>query len=461
MTCGNDRRNSARETLFAAHAHRRTLLRAALGGSAAAAVGLGAPGVLAQAKPFQGVTLNVSCWSATYPKLLADYLPEFTERTGIKVNYDTPGFPVYNQRADLELSTKGSAFDVLNITFIYTSRWIGAGWFTPLEPFLKDPNKTPADFDFADILPGSIQPMRDRAGVVHGVPWLTDVYVGGCGRYDLLKAAGLGMPDSFEDMDRAFKAIHRKDGVAAFLTENHWGWTFIPYLQGYGGNVFRNPPDDLMPTFDTPEVAAAAEFFAHIVNDYGPEGAAGYNYDQTVEALRAGRANYSTNNHVFLALMGTEGSQVAKTCNFGICPKGPKGRFPGIASHGWGIPTGAKNKDASWEFIKWSMSKDLISRMAQKHGLGSVTRRSVLESPAYRERMVINGADLGKLFIDTLAFAEQGHMKYRTVHVYPQANAQINQAMGRVISGQMKAKESFALAQTNAIADLRRAGVKL
>ena len=52
-------------------------------------------------------------------------------------------------------------------------------------------------------------------------------------------------------------------------------------------------------------------------------------------------------------------------------------------------------------------------------------------------------------------------MKYRTVHVYPQVNAQINQAISRVISGQMKAKESLALAQSNAIADLKRAGVKL
>jgi hypothetical protein len=33
--------------------------------------------------------------------------------------------------------------------------------------------------------------------------------------------------------------------------------------------------------------------------------------------------------------------------------------------------------------------------------------------------------------------------------------------MGRIISGQMKAKESLALAQANAMADLKRAGVKL
>ena len=55
------------------------------------------------------------------------------------MNFDTPSFPVYNQRADLELSTGGSAYDVLNVTFIYSSRWIGAGWFTPLDDYIQRP----------------------------------------------------------------------------------------------------------------------------------------------------------------------------------------------------------------------------------------------------------------------------------------------------------------------------------
>jgi multiple sugar transport system substrate-binding protein len=412
-------------------------------------------------KPFEGVTLNISCWSATYPKLVADYLPEFTERTGIRVNYDTPGFPVYNQRADLELSTKGSGFDVLNVTFIYTSRWIGAGWFTPLDSFIKDPNKTPADWDFADFLPGSVQPMRDKAGGVYGIPWISDVLMAGAARFDILKANGLGMPDTFDDLDKAMQLVNKKEGVPAFVTENHWGWIFIPYMHGFGGNVFRNPPDDLTPTLDTPEVAAAAEYLAKLINSYGPDAAAGYTYDQVTEAMRAGRVNYSTHNHAFLALLGESGSKVTNTSNFSMLPQGPKGRFPGVASHGWGIPVGAKNKDASWEFIKWSMSKEFISRLTEKHGLGSVTRKSLLDSDAYKQRMVINGVDTGKIFLDTIKMSEGGYMKYRTVHVYPQANAQINQAFGRVVSGQMKAKESFAQAQANTIADLKRAGVKL
>lgn len=440
---------------------RRTLLRAG-GGSLVVPFTFASGQAPAQGgrKPYEGVTLNVSCWNATYPTLLAEYLPEFTQRTGIKVNYDTPGFPVYNQRADLELSTKGSGFDVLNITFIFTSRWIGAGWFTPLDAYLKDPNKTPADWDFADFLAGAVQPMRDKAGAVYGIPWISDVLMAAASRFDILKANGLGMPDTFDELDRALQIIHKKDNVAAFSTENHWGWTFIPFVQGFGGNIFRNPPDDLMPTLDTPEVAEAAEFFAKLINAYGPPAAAGYTGDQVTEALRAGRVNYSAHNHAFLALLGEPGSKVTNTSNFSLIPKGPKGRFPGIASHGWGIPVGAKNKDASWEFIKWAMSKELIGNLTQKHGLGSVTRQSLIGSDIYKKKMVINGVDTGQLFLDTIALGAQGHMKYRTVHVYPQVNAQINQAMGRIISGQMKAKESLALAQANAIADLRRAGVR-
>ena len=445
----------------AARLHRRQLLQAAAATAAIAATGVRAPAVLAQAKPFAGTTLNVSCWSAPYPKFLADYLPEFTDATGIKVNYDTPGFPVYNQRIDLELSTKGSAYDVLNITFIYTSRWIGAGWFTPLDPYINDPAKTPVDFDFADFEPGAVAPLKDRKGANYGVPWLTDVLMAGASRFDLFKAEGLGMPDTFEEMDKAMTALNKKDGVPSFLTDNHWGWTFIPYLQGFGGNVFRNPPDDLMPTLDTPEAAAAAEFFSRIVRANGPEGAIGYNYDQAVEALKQGKANYSTNNHVFLTLLGARDSKVASTCNFSLIPKGPKGRFPGIATHGWGIPVGSRNKDAAWHFITWAMSKKLLLRMAVEKQLGSIMRRSVIASPEYKKQMVVNGVDTGQLFLDTLKHADQGHMKYRTVHVYPQVNAQINQAIGRIASGQMGARESMAQAQANSIQDLKRSGVRL
>src|SRR5947208_2523922 len=47
-------------------------------------------------------TLNVACWSSPYAKLLTDYVPQFEEATGAKATYETPSFPIYNQRTDVE-----------------------------------------------------------------------------------------------------------------------------------------------------------------------------------------------------------------------------------------------------------------------------------------------------------------------------------------------------------------------
>jgi multiple sugar transport system substrate-binding protein len=55
------------------------------------------------ARPLSGTTLNIACFNSPYPKLMADYVPQFEEATGAKVNYETPSFPIYNQRTDVEL----------------------------------------------------------------------------------------------------------------------------------------------------------------------------------------------------------------------------------------------------------------------------------------------------------------------------------------------------------------------
>ena len=71
---------------------------------------------LGQARPFAGQTLNGAAFQSTFFEYLKGYFPEFEERTGARVNFNTQAFPVYNQRTDLELSTRGSALDVFGYT---------------------------------------------------------------------------------------------------------------------------------------------------------------------------------------------------------------------------------------------------------------------------------------------------------------------------------------------------------
>ncbi len=440
--------------------------RRVLKGAGATAVGLALPGptpLFAQDMPFKGETINVATWSGPYPKLLTDYIPEFEAKTGIKVNYETPGFPVYNQRVDLELSTKGSAYDVLTNTFIYLGRWIGAGWFTSLDEYLNDPAKTPADFEVNDFLEGTLAPLRGNDGQLYGIPWIADAMMAAAARYDLMEQEGLAMPETFEDIRTVSKAMHNKEkGLAGFINENHHGWTFPPYIQGFGGDIFRGPPEDLMPVLDSPEAIEAAAFYASLLKDFGPDGVLSYNYDQMIAALKQGRGNYTTFNHAFLLPVGDpKQSKVASTLRFSLMPGGPVGRRPGLAVHGFGIPLGSKKKDAAWEFIKWSLSKETMGRIMNEKGYGSVTRQSLINSPDFKARMRVNGVDTAELYVKTIEVSASGYMTYRTVPVYPQVDKQLDKAIENIVSGQLSAAEAMKQAQRNSVSDLKRAGIKL
>jgi len=444
--------------------HHRSSRRKLLAGAAAAAGLLTLPGrAPAQSgkKKLDGVTLHVACFSHTYSEFLRTYLPEFEQATGAKVIYETPAFPIYNQRMDIELSTQSAAHDVINVTFIYSGRWVGAGWTTPLDEFLNDPKKTPIDFDAKDFLPGSTAAFIDKHGLLHAIPWIADAQMAGAARYDLIEKAGFKQPDNFDQMPAMLKALKAQGGPAPFITDNHYGWNFPPYLFAFGGQVFRKPPNDLQPMLDTPEAIHAADFFSNVLREYGPDGVVSYTYDQVTQALMAGTSNYSTYIETFLMRMAEAESKVNKTCALSMMPAGPAGRFPNVASHGWGIPAAAKQKDASWEFITWALSKQLVLRMLNEKGYSSVTRASVIALPEFHQKLMTNGFDVAQIYRNTLDLAGKGYTIYRTVPPYPPVDRELDIAIQNVISQQMSAKEAMQRAQQNALRALRQAGVKL
>lgn len=450
-------------TLAAADLHRRSLIRAGAAAAAAGLVGLRAPAILGQAKPFAGVTLNGACFQHVFPTYLKDLIPEFEAQSGIKVSFDLQAFPVYNQRMDLELSTKGSAYDFCNITFIYSGRWIGAGWMTPLDEFTRDANRTPADWDPADFVAGAQSSLKDLKGATYGFAWEAGAMIMGAARGDLIEAAGLKLPTTFADLAKVCEAINKKDNVAAFVADNLHHWNWIPYLMGLGGKVFRGPPDDLMPMLDTPEAIAAAEWYADFLMKFGPPGMLSYTDDQAMRAQIGGRANIRTQAIGWQTpLVKHAESKVKTTARFALMPGGPAGNFPGSNSHGFGIPLGSKKKEAAWEFIKWAMSKQTIRRIALERGYSAVCRRSIIDDPAYRQAMTFNGQDIAALYLQVLELGgKSGYMKYRTVPVFPQVGDKINKAIEKIATKQARGAEAMKEAQAQAIADLQKSGIKL
>ncbi len=442
---------------------RRTVLKAAGVTAAVGAAGLHAPVVLGQAKPFAGVTINGASFQHVFHTYLKEYIPEFEEQSGMTVNFELEAFPIYNQRMDLELSTQGSAYDFCNVTFIYTGRWIGAGWLAPLDDFVNDPNLTPAEWDAGDFVAGAQSSLKDPAGKTYGFAWEAGAMIMGMARGDLIQAAGLDAPQTFDDLLKVCEAVNRKEGVAAFVADklHHWNW--IPYLMGDGGTVFRNPPDDLMPTLDTPAAAKAAEYYANLLTRFGPSGVLSYTDDQAMRAQLAGRANIRTQAIGWMTPLAKDpDSTVKDKVRYALMPGGPAGNFPGSNSHGFGIPAGAKNKEAAWAFIQWAMSKETLRKIALEKGYSAVCRRSIIEDPAYKEALTLNGQDVASLYLQVLDLGgRSGYMKYRTVPVFPQVGDKINKAIERVATGQQDGAAAMAQAQEEAVADLKKAGIQL
>jgi multiple sugar transport system substrate-binding protein len=443
---------------------RRTILKGAAGASALASGVLPAPAVLAQAKsPHAGTTINASCFQTTYFEYLKTYFPEFEDKTGIKVNFNMQAFPVYNQRTDLELSTRGSALDVINVTFIYSGRWIGAGWVTNLDPFTKDSKLTPADWAPEDFVAGPQSAMQNAKGETFGYTWEAGAMILAAARYDLIERAGLALPKTFDDLVKVCDAVHGKEGVAAFTADrlHHWNW--IPYLMGMGGNVFKAPPDNLTPTLDTPQAAKAAEWYANFLVKYGPDGVLSYSDDQSMRSQMSGRANMRTQAITWMVPLAKHAeSTVQKTVRYGLMPAGPSGNFPGSNSHGLGIPAGSKKKEAAWEFIKWALSKETVAKVVKNHGYPSVCRRSIIDSPEFKNVLTLNGQDVASLYLEVLQLGGKGgYMKYRTVPVYPQVGDKINKAIERIATKQQDAAAAMKQAQAEAIQDLQKAGIKV
>ena len=441
---------------------RRTFLKTSAAGLAYGAFG-SAPIVLGQAKKFKGVTINGATFQHVFGTYLKEYLPEFEEETGMKVNLELPAFPIYNQRADLELSTKGKAWDFLNITFIYTGRWIGAGWFTNLEPFLKDPNMTPPDWDPDDFASGAQACLRDKKGNRYAFAWEAGAMIMGVSRPDLIEKEGLKLPTTFDELTQVCEAINNKDNVKAFVADKLHHWNFPPYLMGYGGQIFKDPPGNLTPTLDTPEAAEAAQYYSDLLEKYATDGVLSYTDDQAMTSQLMGRANIRTQAIAWMVPMSkSPKSKVKDTVTYALMPGGPAGNFPGSNSHGFGIPLGAKNKEAGWEFIKWALSKKMVRRMALEKGYSAVCRRSVIEDPQYKKNMTLNGVDVADIYVKVLEMGGQtGHMAYRTVPVFPQVGDKINKAIARIVTDQQSAKDAMKHAQQESISDLKKGGFKI
>ena len=291
------------------------------------------------------MTLHAASFQHRFFTLLQTYIPEFEERTGMKVDLQLSAFPVYNQQANLELSSGGSAFDVVNVTFILAARWVAGGLLANLDEFTSDPNLTPAEWNPKDFVEGAQVPYRDAKGATYGYSWEGGAMLMGLSRMDLMEKKGLQIPKTFAELQQVCAEINGTDNVAGLVSFQLHHWCLPPYIQGFGGNIFRNPPADIMPTLNTPEAIQGLDYYANLLKNDAPRGVLTYTEDQARQSLLTGRSNIFIHSSAWVTpiLLSPE-SKVKETSRVVRMPAGPVHDHPASNSQGLGIPKAPRTR---------------------------------------------------------------------------------------------------------------------
>lgn len=389
------------------------------------------------AMPLKGTKIKALFEDFEYIKYLKTKLPEFEAKTGINVEIESMAWGVLLQQVETELAAGSHTYDVFQMIFIKTQRWMRAGWATKLDDYVAKSN-----FDIDDFLSGTVKAMSYQGGL-YGIPYLAEstqmMYRG-----DKLREVGLQPPQNFDELNKACSAIHNPPDFYSLVMRTQPAGVHFPFpvwLQGFGGNIFRDPPNDLTPTLNTPEALKAAENFVDLILKYSIGGTQTFDSPDCQAAMSQGKAGF------YIDALGQMGrmydptqSIVSDKVQIALVPGGPAGRFPQIASHGFQIPTGSKNKEAAWEFIQWALSKEVMEGALQATGFSAFPRKSILSSAAYAAKHNKGETKVGELIIEALNLSK---CEYRVVPEFPQVGERLGQGLGEIISGQKSVKDAM------------------
>jgi ABC-type glycerol-3-phosphate transport system substrate-binding protein len=311
--------------------------------------------------------------------IIEEMLPEFTELTGITVNFEKVAYPVMHEKLVPQLAAgPGSgAYDVLEVDFYWVYEFARSGWMEDLGPRVESSGGAVA-------LDRYIPALLDISGEVDGTLYYIPMFpypMGLIYREDLLndeafKAAyqeqtgsELVLPDSVESYVAMAEAVSALDqGVygAAMQAQqvDPIVMEFCNFLYGLGGSYYND--DMTEPAINDELGVKAAELYARCVNNAAQPGAAGADLNDTMATYSQGRAFTMISYMFMLSVFNDDDASTVKGVNQMTVMPGGRGL---TGDWSWGIPVSSPNPDAGWEFLRWVESPEIAMRRALAGGV--------------------------------------------------------------------------------------------
>jgi multiple sugar transport system substrate-binding protein len=333
------------------------------------------------------VTLRALMEDVPETRIIEALLPEFTEKTGIKVEFEKIGYPDMHDKLVTQLVSAESAYNLLEVDFLWAGEFPAANWLVDLKP-LADASK----FDLQPFSPSMLDLLGRTADRMPIVP-MYNYSMGLIYRTDLLQnetlraaykqqtGKDLAVPKTLEDYVAISKFMKANAGVEGAAMQGQRGdpnaMEFSNYLFSAGGKYLV---DDRTVALDTPEARKALDLYIDNIKNGAQQGALSATLDDTLRLMCSGKA-FSMVTYWWMLPQIDD----AKACPDAV-GKVALSVMPGghgeSGGWGWGIPrnTPADQQAAAWEFIQWVQSKEISLKRAL--GGHAPVRTDVFSDPA-------------------------------------------------------------------------------
>ncbi len=360
---------------------RKFLLTAASAVALSVAVAAGPSGAYAAdwsletaAAPFKGTEINVIFLDRPGYRAIIKLLPEFEQKTGIKVNYEIVPYESTREKEVLNF-TSGGDLTVALVDLVWIGEFAENGWILPIDKFTGDAAITDPNLKLDGFFPLLLDAFGSWGGVTYGLPF--DNYSGllfynSC----MLKDAGFDKPPAtWDEVMNVYgpKLTDASKNQYAYALQSRRGETqsadsFMRFLWPFGGSLLDK---DFKSNLNSPESQAGLQFRQDLAK-YMPPGIVSFDHAEAVNALAQGQVAMITEWSAFYSTLNDPAtSKIVDCLAVAPEPEGPAGRLPALG--GFSLAVAAQGTEeqqkASWLFIQWATSEEIARDYVEAGGV--------------------------------------------------------------------------------------------
>ena len=370
------------------------------------------------------ITVGVEA-GGPYTEFYKDIVDEFTQKTGVKVNFIEIPHDSMHQRFLTEAMSATGSIDVYQTDQPWISEFAAKGFLEPLSDRISEK-------DLKDFVEDAIETVKYK-DEIYALPYLVHtpiVYY----RTDLFEKAGLKTPPATWDEYRNYakKLNNIEPGVHGTIIEGKQTGEPVTHLLDVihqsGGGLWDKDGNVI---FNSPEVKNAFKYLVAIQHEdkTSPSGAVGYDNADVHNLFMQGKVAMVKNWPYMYALANNpESSKVAGKFSVAVQPKGQQ-NGSAIWSWGYGISSDSKNKDAAWEFVKWATSSEVVQRLGTQF-INPVPRHSALEAISKDAKLT----EKDKEAITIMSEAIVGGVSFTETPKFPSIQERLAVTLSRIMS---------------------------